>query len=344
MMLPIWPQQSTEHVPTAAKATKPQPWHVTDFYMAPLHMARVRSSIRELTDMDRGDCKDQIRREGIEKHLKTEANLLSSALSLYRKDDRARIGATIADHVAAQEYAKLETTFAEIEGLLPEYVQEPEKGPEDFAPLRYNEKGRIRCYVRWMIRRDMPEVLNAELRSEEHAWTGEDVRQCLLERNNIGMVLEYGDAVIGFMIYTLQKRNLEILKFVLHPRWRGLGAEEWMASKLMSKLSTYKRPRMSIILRERDIAGQLYFQKKELALKQVHRGHFQDTGEDGYELEYCLPGAAAEDENSDVITDGITVVAETAEEDSQDDTDDTWWGGRAEAEEDWWRGEEPLQE
>lgn len=36
------------------------------------------------------------------------------------------------------------------------------------------EKEQARVHIRWMIRRDMPEVLQAEQLSFEYAWTEED--------------------------------------------------------------------------------------------------------------------------------------------------------------------------
>ena len=44
--------------------------------------------------------------------------------------------------------------------------------------------------IRWMIRRDMPEVLDIERLSFEFAWTEEDFLCCLRQRNCIGMVAE----------------------------------------------------------------------------------------------------------------------------------------------------------
>ena len=50
-------------------------------------------------------------------------------------------------------------------------------------------------HIRWMIRRDMPEVLDIENRSFEFSWTEEDFIRCLRQRNCIGMVAEHDDRV-----------------------------------------------------------------------------------------------------------------------------------------------------
>ena len=52
------------------------------------------------------------------------------------------------------------------------------------------EKEQVRVHIRWMIRRDMPEVLDIENQAFEFPWTEEDFIRCLRQRNCIGMVAE----------------------------------------------------------------------------------------------------------------------------------------------------------
>src|SRR5262245_54857976 len=81
-------------------------------------------------------------------------------------------------------------------------------------------------HIRWMIRRDMPDVMVTERASFEYAWTEDDFLRCLRQRNCIGMVAERGDSVIGFMIYELHRTRLHLLNFAVHPAVRrtGIGA------------------------------------------------------------------------------------------------------------------------
>ena len=55
------------------------------------------------------------------------------------------------------------------------------------------EKEQVRVHIRWMIRRDMPEVLQTEQESFDYSWTEEDFLRCLRQRNCIGMVAEQGE-------------------------------------------------------------------------------------------------------------------------------------------------------
>ena len=126
------------------------------------------------------------------------------------------------------------------------------------------EKEQVRVHIRWMIRRDMPEVLQTEQESFEFAWTEEDFLRCLRQRNCIGMVAEQGEKVVGFMIYELHKAKLHILNFAVHPACRRAGVGAQMVAKLISKLSSHRRTRITLEVRETNLAAQLFFRNAGL--------------------------------------------------------------------------------
>src|SRR4051794_39786908 len=70
-------------------------------------------------------------------------------------------------------------------------------------------KALVRVHIRWMIRRDMPEVLAIEHASFDFPWGEEEFLRVLRQRNCIGMVAEHGERVVGFMIYELHKSKLQ---------------------------------------------------------------------------------------------------------------------------------------
>jgi len=106
----------------------------------------------------------------------------------------------------------------------------------------------LRVHIRWMIRRDMPEVLDIEGESFEFPWLEDDFIRCLRQRNCIGMVAEHDDRVVGFMIYELHKTRLHILNFAVGDSFRQQGVGRQMASKLISKLSQQRRYRIHAAL------------------------------------------------------------------------------------------------
>ena len=152
------------------------------------------------------------------------------------------------------------------------------------------EKGQVRVHIRWMIRRDMPEVLQTEQESFDFSWSEEDFLRCLRQRNCIGMVAEQGERVIGFMIYELHKQKLHILNFAVHPQFRRCDVGLQMVSKLIGKLSSHRRTRITLEVRESNLPAQMFFKDQGFRAMRVLRTFYEDSGEDAYLLQYCLGG------------------------------------------------------
>jgi ribosomal-protein-alanine N-acetyltransferase len=146
-----------------------------------------------------------------------------------------------------------------------------------------------------MIRRDMPEVLAIEHASFEFPWCEEEFLRVLRQRNCIGMVAEYGERVVGFMIYELHKNRLHVLDFASHPEFRRQGVGQQMVAKLVGKLSTHRRTRIALEVRETNLAAQLFYRVQGFRATGVAREHFPDTGEDAYMMQYLLDAALIED-------------------------------------------------
>src|SRR5260370_34273862 len=157
------------------------------------------------------------------------------------------------------------------------------------------EKEQVRVHIRWMIRRDMPEVLQTEQAMFEFAWTGEDFLRCLRQRNCIGMVAEQGEKVVGFMIYELHKSKLHILNFAVHPGFRRLGVGAQMVAKLISKLSSHRRTRITLEVRETNLPAQLFFRVQGFRAMRVLRAYYEDSGEDAFQMQYRLGDEPSED-------------------------------------------------
>lgn len=148
------------------------------------------------------------------------------------------------------------------------------------------QKELVRVHIRWMIRRDMPEVLQAEQQSFEYAWTEDDFLRCLRQRNCIGMVAEHQDRIVGFMIYELHKNRLHVLNFAVAPMLRrgGIGAQ--MVSKLIGKLSSHRRSKITLAVRERNLDAQKFFRTQDFKATRVLRNYYEDSGEDAFLMEY----------------------------------------------------------
>ena len=156
------------------------------------------------------------------------------------------------------------------------------------------QRQQARVHIRWMIRRDMPEVLDIEGESFEYPWSEEDFIRCLRQRNCIGMVAEHEDRVVGFMIYELHRTRLHVLNFAVAgtARRRGIGTQ--MVGKLSSKLTSGRRTRILLEVRETNLAAQLFFRSQAFRAVSVMRDFYEDTTEDAYLMQYRYRPVAAE--------------------------------------------------
>ncbi len=144
-------------------------------------------------------------------------------------------------------------------------------------------------HIRWMIRRDMPEVLEIEREGFEFPWSEDDFLRCLQQRNCIGMVAEHADQVVGFMIYELHKTRLHLLNFCVssHSRRRRVGTQ--MVEKLAGKLSPQRRNHILLEVRETNLGAQLFFRDVGFRGVAVLRDFYEDSPEDAFLMRYECP-------------------------------------------------------
>ena len=162
------------------------------------------------------------------------------------------------------------------------------------------QKKQISVNIRWMIRRDMPAVLDIEADSFEFPWLEEDFVRCLRQRNCIGMVVEHDDHVVGFMVYELNKTRLHMLNFAVSPQYRRLGVGSQMIGKLIGKLSAQRRSRILLEVRETNLPAQLFFRENGFRAVSVLRNYYEDTPEDAYLMQYRYRMERSQEQEDDV--------------------------------------------
>ncbi len=143
-----------------------------------------------------------------------------------------------------------------------------------------------RVHIRWMIRRDMREVLQIEQESFEFPWSEDDFIRCLRQRNCIGMVAECDDRVVGFMIYELHKTRLHVMNFAVARSAAAAGVGRQMLAKLIGKLSLQRRTRIMLEVRETNLPAQLFFRAEGFRAVSVLRDFYDDTTEDAYLMQF----------------------------------------------------------
>jgi len=157
-----------------------------------------------------------------------------------------------------------------------------------------SEKDRLAVHVRWMIRRDMAEVLDIEQEAFEFPWSEDDFTRCLRQRNCIGMVAEMAESVVAFMIYELHRSRLHVINFAVRRSHRRLGVGSLLMNRLAGKLSPDRRDRILLEVRERNLPAQLFFRALGYRAISVLKDFYQDTTEDAYLMQYVSPSAVPE--------------------------------------------------
>lgn len=147
--------------------------------------------------------------------------------------------------------------------------------------------------IRWLIHRDMDEVIEIERASYDDPWTEDEFMSYLRQRNVIGQVVERTSyerstyEILGFMVYEFHVHAMQLLNIAVRPdcRMQGIGAS--MIDKMKGKMSQQKRL-LSVTVRETNVGGQLFFRAMGLRCEEIIRDYYTGYSEDGYEFQYRL--------------------------------------------------------
>ena len=141
-------------------------------------------------------------------------------------------------------------------------------------------------HIRWMIRRDMPEVLAISAVSG-YPWAEEQFCRRLRKRNVIGMVAEGGEwgheytpVIAGYMVYHLDRSTLTLLALAVEPTWRRQGVGAALMRRLRQKLQRHGRDRLVARARETDDRAIHWLRSQGLRAVGVERDCYPDC--DGY--------------------------------------------------------------
>jgi ribosomal-protein-alanine N-acetyltransferase len=142
----------------------------------------------------------------------------------------------------------------------------------------------LKIHIRWLIRRDMPEVMEIENSSFDDPWTQEQFVFVLRQRNSISYVAVHDEQVVGYICYELFKKRLDILNLAVHSDFRRRGVGRQMVEKLANKLSSQRRTLLRVFVIESNLAGQLFYSSCGMICSCAHRGH--GAGLSSYQFNY----------------------------------------------------------
>lgn len=100
------------------------------------------------------------------------------------------------------------------------------------------------------------------------------------------MVLEIGDKVIGFMIYSLHKDHLHLDNLGIDPNHQQYKSE--LIQKLKSKLSAHRRTSIRIDVAESNLGLLLFLKSHRFQPTIILHDQYQLSSDDTYVMEYRL--------------------------------------------------------
>lgn len=138
----------------------------------------------------------------------------------------------------------------------------------------------VQVNIRWMVRRDMVDVLRIEQASYMQPWDESEYLDCLRQRDHIGMVAEYKGRIVGAMVYQLCKRKIVLVNLAVDPEHRLRGVGSQMIQKLIGKLSTPYRPKMQTGVHETNLGAQLFL--RSLGFQAIAISEEEEDGDRHY--------------------------------------------------------------
>jgi len=146
----------------------------------------------------------------------------------------------------------------------------------------------IQVHVRWMVRRDFAQVLAIEQTCFEFPWTEDEFRQCLQQPNCLGMVAEYEDRIVGFVVYETPKNRIFITNIATDPEFQRHGIARQMIQKLVTKMIYQRRYKLAIEIRETNLPALLCFRALGFRTAMIRKNFYEYQSEDAYVLQYRL--------------------------------------------------------
>jgi len=140
----------------------------------------------------------------------------------------------------------------------------------------------------WIVRHDMPAILEIERDSYAFPWSEAEFLDALLERGCIGVVARCRRQVVGFLLYQSRSRTIEIVNLAVAVELRRAGIGRQMIDFLKEKLSRDGRIELSACVSDDSLAAQLFLREQGFRAVAVLRDFYNEHEGDAYLMKYQL--------------------------------------------------------
>ena len=146
--------------------------------------------------------------------------------------------------------------------------------------------------LRWLCRRDFGALLALERAAFEFPWTRDEFEYCVRARNFGGLVVERDGEPLGYLCFETRNRSIRLLSCAVAEAERRRGVGTLLVRALIERLDE-RRSKIVCVVRERNLAAQLFLRNLGFRAVWVARGYYFKTNEDAYRMTYRVDAAVA---------------------------------------------------
>jgi ribosomal protein S18 acetylase RimI-like enzyme len=147
----------------------------------------------------------------------------------------------------------------------------------------------LKVMQRPIIRSDLPALLEIERTNTFSPWTEAEFRSWFTGPGKaIGVVASYGVTPVGYLVYEIGDDAIELKNLAVRPNYQRRAIASQMMARLSGKMVEFNRSRLLATVRDGNLPMHLFLRSHGFRATEVRRGHYPDTGEDGYKFEYLL--------------------------------------------------------
>lgn len=134
---------------------------------------------------------------------------------------------------------------------------------------------------RWMMPSDLRDVLEIERAQFPNPWTKEHFQDYLCQRDCIGMVAEYSNEILGFVVYLLGSDHLEIINLAVDPAFEREGVDSSILDHIKGKVGLSSRTAIQIRSCDTNLDQHLFLKRQDFYAVEVERDYYA-KGMDAY--------------------------------------------------------------
>lgn len=136
-------------------------------------------------------------------------------------------------------------------------------------------------------RDDVPACVDIDRLAFDRPWDGHDFERILRQASVTGSVASIDGYQVGYSIQRLSSSELTIVRLAVHPDYWRMGVGSDLVGHLRIRMKRAGCKRLTAIVREDDLASQLFF--KAVGLRWILTAKQRFGERDGYVMQWRTP-------------------------------------------------------